>query len=155
MTARTLARLQAYGRVVLGGGLVAAPGLVAGGWVGGIADRREGQALAIGLGARDVGLALGTLRALSSGRGASAWLRAGVLADAADLAATLRARDTLPPLAVPAVATIAGGSNLLGLYLQSALDEPLPYSTRDQMVCSVRATSDRSASGSRPMLSVR
>ena len=122
MTARTLARLQAFGRVALGGGLALAPGLVAGGWVGGVADRREGQALAIGLGARDVALALGTLRALSYGRGAAPWLRAGIVADAADLAATLRARDTLPPVAVPAVAAIAGGSVLLGLYLQSALD---------------------------------
>ncbi len=122
MTARTLARLQAYGRVVLGGGLVLAPGLVAGGWVGGVADRRDGQALAIGLGARDVALAVGTLRALSSRRGARGWLRAGIVADAADLVATLRARDALPPLAVPAVAAIAGGSVLLGAYLQSALD---------------------------------
>jgi hypothetical protein len=123
MTARTLARLQAYGRVALGGGLVLAPGLVAGGWVGGAADKRDGQALAIGLGARDVALALGTLRALSSRHGAAVpWLRAGILADAADLVATLRARDSLPPLAVPAVAAIAGGSVLLGAYLQSALD---------------------------------
>jgi hypothetical protein len=122
MTARTLARLQAYGRVALGGGLVVAPSLVAGGWVGGVADKRDGQALAIGLGARDVALALGTLRALSTGRGAAPWLRGGIIADAADLVATLRARDSLPPLAVPAVAAIAGGSALLGAYLQSALD---------------------------------
>lgn len=122
MTARTLARLQAYGRVVLGGGLVLAPGLLAGGWVGAAADRRDGQALAIGLGARDVALAVGTLRALSSGRSASAWLRAGIAADAGDLYGTLRGRDTLPPLAVPVVAVIAGGSVLLGAYLQAALD---------------------------------
>jgi hypothetical protein len=122
MTARTLARLQALGRVALGGGLVVAPGLVAGGWVGAVADRREGQALAIGLGARDIGLAFGTLRALSAGRGAGPWLRAGIVADAADLVATLRARDSLPPLAAPAVAAIAGGSVLLGAYLQAAVD---------------------------------
>ncbi len=122
MTAHTLARLQAAGRVALGAGLVAAPGLVAGAWVGGVADRRDGQALAIGLGARDVALAVGTLRALSSRRGARGWLRAGIVADAADLVATLRARDALPPLAVPAVAAVAGGSVLLGAYLQSALD---------------------------------
>jgi hypothetical protein len=122
MTARTLARLQAFGRVALGGGLTIAPGLVAGGWVGGAADTRDGQALAIGLGARDAALAVGTLRALSSGRGARPWLRAGIVADVADLVATLRARDVLPPLAVPAVVAVAGGSVLLGAYLQSALD---------------------------------
>ena len=49
-------------------------------------------------------------------------MRAGVIADLADLAATLRHRDALPPLAVPAVAALAGGSVLLGAYLQHALD---------------------------------
>ena len=95
MDARSLARLQALGRLGFGAGLVArARRAWRGGWVGGVADRRDGQALAIGLGARDVALALGALRALRSGRGAAPWLRAGMLADAADLVATLRARDS-------------------------------------------------------------
>jgi hypothetical protein len=122
MTARSLAGWHAAGRLVLGAGLVVAPGVVAGGWVGGVADRREGQALAVGLGARDVALALGALRGLRSRRGAGPWIRAGMLADAADLAGTLRARDSLPPLAAPAVAALAGGSVLLGAWLQSAVD---------------------------------
>jgi hypothetical protein len=122
MTARSLARLQAVGRLAAGGGLACAPGLVAGAWVGGAADTRDGQVLAIGLGARDVAIAFGTLRALHRRRGAVAWLRAGILADGADLVATLRARDSLPPLAIPVVMAIAGGSVLLGTYLQSALD---------------------------------
>jgi hypothetical protein len=122
MDARSLARGQALGRLALGAGLVFSPGVVAGGWVGGVADRREGQALAIGLGARDVGLALGALRALRAGRGAGAWLRAGMLADAADMVATLRARDSMSPLAVPVVTAMAGGSLLLGAWLQAAAD---------------------------------
>ena len=122
MDARSIARLQALGRLALGAGLVVVPGAVAGGWVGGVADRREGQALAVGLGARDVALALGALRALRAGHGAGAWLRAGMLADAADLVATLRARDSLPPLAVPAVVALAGGSLVLGAWLQFAAD---------------------------------
>lgn len=122
MTARTVARLHALGRVVLGGGLVAAPGLVAGGWVGAVADKREGQALAIGLGGRDVAIAVGALRALRAGHGARPWLQAGIAADAADLVATLRARDSLPPLAVPVVAALAGGSVLLGAWLHGAVE---------------------------------
>jgi len=122
VTARSLARLQALGRLALGGGLAVAPGRVAGPWVGGVADEREGQVLAIGLGGRDVALALGTLRALRSGHGAGPWLRGGVVADTADLVATLRARDSLPPLAAPAVVLIAGASALLGAWLQSAVD---------------------------------
>ena len=122
MDARSLARLQSLGRLALGAGLVFVPGAIAGGWVGGIADKREGQALAIAVGARDVALALGALRALAAGHGAGAWLRGGMLADAADLVATLRARDALPPLAAPAVAVLAGGSVVLGAWIQGAVD---------------------------------
>jgi hypothetical protein len=122
MTARSLAGLQAIGRLALGGGMAVAPGVFAGAWVGGAADKREGRVLSVGLGARDVAIALGTLQALQGRRGAAAWLRAGLIADAADLVATLRARDDLPPLAVPAVAAIAAGSVVLGAYLQSTLD---------------------------------
>ena len=122
MDARSLARLQALGRLGLGAGLVLAPGVFAGGWVGGVADRREGQALSIAAGARDVAIALGALRALGTGKGAGGWLRAGVLADAADAFATWRARDSLPALAAPTVLALAGGSAALGLWLQAAVD---------------------------------
>ena len=121
MTARTLAGLQAAGRIVLGGGLVAAPSLLAGGWVGSVADKPGGRALATGLGARDLAIAAGTLAALRNGHGARPWVRAGMLADAADVVATLRARDGLPPVAVPAVAVLAGGSVALGAYLHREL----------------------------------
>jgi hypothetical protein len=122
MDARSVARLQALGRLGVGAGLMLAPGAVAGAWVGGVADRREGQALAIAVGARDAAIAVGALRALGAGHGAGGWLRAGLLADAADAAATWRAREGLSPLAVPAVLAIAGGSALLGVWLQAAVD---------------------------------
>jgi hypothetical protein len=122
MEARSIACLHALGRAALGAGLVAAPGLFAGVWVGSAADKRDGQALAIGLGARDVALALGALPAIRAGRGTRPWLRAGMVADAGDLLATLRARDALPPLAVPAISAMAAGSVLLGAWLQAELD---------------------------------
>ena len=122
MEARSLARWQALGRLTFGAGLMVAPAALAGAWVGGVADRREGQAIAIGLGARDVALALGALRALGAGYGSGAWIRAGMLADAADLVGTLRARGSVPALAAPAVGALAGGSVLLGAWLQSAVD---------------------------------
>ena len=122
MDARSLARWQALGRLALGAGMMVAPGALAGAWVGGVADRREGQAIAIGLGARDVALAVGALRALGAGYGTGTWIRAGMLADAADLFGTLRARDSLPALAAPGVGALAGGSLLMGAWLQSAVD---------------------------------
>jgi hypothetical protein len=122
VTARSIAGLQATGRLLLGGGLVALPSLVAVPWVGEPAHSAGGRTLAAGLGARDVAIALGTLGALAGGGRPSAWVRAGMLADFADLAATLRHRDDLPPLIVPAVGGLAGASVLLGAYLQHVLD---------------------------------
>ena len=122
MDARSLARLQALGRLGIGAGMMLKPDVVAGGWVGGVADRREAQVLAVGLGGRDVALALGALRALGAGHGARGWVRAGLLADAADLVATLGARDRLPALAPPLVIALAGGSLVLGAWLQAAVD---------------------------------
>lgn len=122
MDARSLTRLIALGRLGLGAGLVVLPARVAGPWVGGVADKPQGQVVAIGLGARDAALGLGTLRALRAGHGAPDWIRAGMIADGADLLATLRHRDSLPALAAPAVAVLAGGALVLGAWLQSAVD---------------------------------
>ncbi len=126
MDARTLARLQAAGRVGLGAALVIAPGRVAGAWVGPLGRRRQAQVIAAGLGARDVGLGAGVLRALGEGRGARPWILAGVIADATDLAATLGGRRVLPPLAVAGVSAIAGGSVAVGLWALRSLDQPEP-----------------------------
>jgi len=122
MHPRTLARVQALGRVTFGAGLAVAPGAVAGAWVGGPGERPGGRVLAVAMGARDLAIGLGVLRSLGSSHGASAWIRAGVLADTADLVATLRERDELPTVAVPVVAAMAAGSVALGLWLQNALD---------------------------------
>jgi hypothetical protein len=122
MNARSITRLIAFGRLGLGAGLVAAPDTVARGWVGDVAGKPEGQVLVAGLGARDAALGLGALRALRKGRGAPDWIRAGMIADAADLVAALKARDSLPSHAVPAVVALAGGSIVLGAWLQATVD---------------------------------
>jgi hypothetical protein len=122
MTPRDAARVQALGRIALGAALVVVPRVLAGAWVGDVAGRREVQALAIGLGARDVALGVGQLRAASMRSGAAPWVRAGMAADVADLVATVRARHALPSVAVPVVAGLAGGSAVLGAWLQNAVD---------------------------------
>ena len=122
MDARTLARLQALGRVVIGAALMAAPGRTGGGWIGRDARRPATQVTISAFGARDLALGLGTAYAAGQGYGAGPWLRAGILADAADLVVTLRARDHLPPLAVVGVGSLAAGSAVLGLWLSRELD---------------------------------
>jgi hypothetical protein len=122
MDARTLARAQALGRIAFGAALLVAPGAVAGAWVGGPAERAGGRVLAVSMGARDLALGVGALRAVGRSDGAAAWIRAGVLADTADLVATLRERDELPAASVPGVAVLAAASAALGAWLQAVLD---------------------------------
>ena len=122
MDPRTLARVHGAGRLAVGLFYVAAPGTAARAWIGADGDRESVGVLARAFGARDGAIGLGVLRAIGAGHGARPWVRAGVAADAADLVATLRARDSLPALQVFGVALIAGGSVAVGLWLDRAVD---------------------------------
>ena len=120
---RDLARLQALGRVAAGVGLTFAPRVVTSGWVGSRDAGRTGtQVLASAMGARDLALGLGQVRAVGNGFGAPPWIAAGILADTTDLVATWRARDELSPVGVAGIAVLAGGSALLGLWLARSVD---------------------------------
>jgi hypothetical protein len=122
MDARTLAREHALGRAVVGASLTLAPGLAGKGWLGRDSHRPATQVAIRALGARDLAIALGTAYSTGQGYGARPWLWAGILADATDLAATVKARDHLPALAVAVVGLVAGGSVLLGVWLSRELD---------------------------------
>lgn len=120
---RDLARVQALGRVVAGAALIAAPEAVASGWIGRRDARRTQTKVVVrAMGVRDLGLGLGQARAVAGGFGAPPWIAAGILADATDLVTTWRARDEVPTLGVAAIAAMAGGSALLGLWLARAVD---------------------------------
>jgi hypothetical protein len=118
MNPRALATQQAAGRAVVGAALALAPGLAARGWVGRRSASDPGtQVVTTAMGARDLAIAAGVAGALRAGRGARPWLLAGALADAADLVATLRARDALPAPAVAGVGAVAAASAALGVWL--------------------------------------
>jgi hypothetical protein len=122
MTARSVAHVYALGRLALGCALVATPSRAARPWLGDAADAPGTRAVVVGFGARDVGIALGTLAALSSARRATGWLRAGMVSDAADLVGTWMERDALPRMAGPGVAAMAAGGVLCSAWLQTQLD---------------------------------
>src|SRR6478609_10307355 len=105
MDAVTVARQIAVGRIVLGGALTVAPGLVARTWVG--ESTTGAKVLGAGFGARDVAIGAGLWRALDAGQDARPWLLAGAAADAADLLATLAAGRSLPLLGRAATVTVA------------------------------------------------
>jgi hypothetical protein len=122
MDARSLARLHGAARLAVGAAYVAAPGLASKAWIGADGGRPGVAVIARAFGARDGAIGLGVLRAVGAGYGAGPWVRAGVLADAADLVATLRARDSLPALQVAGVTLIAAGSVAVGVWLDRMLD---------------------------------
>jgi hypothetical protein len=114
---RKLASDHAVGRVVVGSGLVLAPRVFATAWVGPKGVTAGTQVIAAAMGARDLAIGLGALRAVRTGGRAAPWLRAGVFADVVDLVATVRARDELPTSAVLTVSLVAAGSAAVGVWL--------------------------------------
>lgn len=118
MDARTIAAALNVGRAVVGGALLAAPARAGAAWVGPEAQLDSTQVMTRAMGARDLGLGLGTLVALrGEGGAARTWLLAGVLADAADLAATLAAGRSLPPAGRNGTAVVASTATALGFAL--------------------------------------
>ncbi len=95
----TPALLATYGigRAAFGVALLIAPAAAGRMLAGDGATTSDAQAFLHGIGARDVGLGLGTLGAVRTRRSTRGWLIAGVLADAGDAAGIARAWHGLDP----------------------------------------------------------
>jgi hypothetical protein len=122
----SLATAHAAGRIAMGAALAVAPGLAGRAWVGRAGARPGPQVITTAMGVRDLAIGLGLAGALRGGQPPGPWLRAALIADAADLVATVRARGAIPALATAGVGALAGGSIALGLYLERALGQPVP-----------------------------
>jgi hypothetical protein len=113
MPLRILAALLAVNRVAVGGRYLLQPKAAGSTWIGRRAARRPAtQVFVRAQGARDVALGAGAAAALATGPASSArmWMAAHALADAADLAATLVAKDRLPKRRSTFAASVAGAS---------------------------------------------
>ncbi len=118
------ARALAANRALIGTFLVLAPTRGARGWIGSVEARRPGARLfGRALGARDVGIALGTLRALDRRESARPWALAALIADGVDFMATLAARRQIPRGAFAFGALMSGLSTALGAWLSATLDQ--------------------------------
>jgi hypothetical protein len=108
----------AAGRVALGLTALACPSVPARPWVGTAADDLAARVFGRALGGRDVALGLGALAALQRPAGepgsASAWVAAGALSDALDVAASLASWRELPRMTRWLVAGSAAGAALTG-----------------------------------------
>jgi hypothetical protein len=112
MTAPLIARLVAVGRVGFGVALVVAPERVTSLWLGSDAGRPAARVVTRGLGARDLALGAGALAATDSQL--QPWVAAAIVADTADLVATVAAGKSLPLTGRALVAVIAAGGAVLG-----------------------------------------
>jgi hypothetical protein len=115
----------AAGRVALGVTALAWPSVPARPWVGASAGDVTARVFGRALGARDLALGLGALAALQgpaadSGQ-AAAWVAAGALSDALDVAASAASWSELPRLSKWLVAASAGGAALAGAAAAVAL----------------------------------
>jgi hypothetical protein len=131
---RHAATAVAAGRVALGVAALARPSVPARPWVGASADELGARVFGRALGARDIALGLGALAALRSApagaaeaRVAGAWVAAGALSDALDVAITVAAWPELPRITRWLVAASAGGAAVAGAAgaLAPSLDRPV------------------------------
>jgi hypothetical protein len=106
------ARALGAGRVAAGLALLAAPEQTTPLWIGKRRSRTPAaRVLTRAMGARDLAIGAGSI----AGGPLRPWLVAGLIADTADLSATLFERDKLPDTAVPLIAGLAGAGIVTGL----------------------------------------
>lgn len=121
-----LSRTAAYGlgfsRVAIGSVALAAPGFAMKIWLGLDAASRPVKAMGLAIGARDLALGAGTLAALRNNAPAKAWLYGGVLGDAADAVATVRAFSSDPKNPRMLIALAAAGAAATGVWAARCFD---------------------------------
>ncbi len=118
----TTARLVAAGRIGFGVALIAAPERFTSAWLGSDAGKPGTGVVTRGLGARDLGLGAGALFAAEADL--IPWVAAAILADTADLLATLTAGDALPLSGRVLVSGLAASAVVLGAMSLAGLRSP-------------------------------
>jgi len=124
--ARDLARALAAGRIAIGAGLLVAPRLSLGMWIGRSAADGATAPVARALGVREVVLGAMALHTLDRPQVAARWLRALAACDAVDLAATVAARRSLPSPGRVLVAGMASAGAAGQLWVAAQLDAAPP-----------------------------
>ena len=122
MNDRDVARTLAAARAGFGVVFLAAPALATRRWLGPPSSLGSVKVFTRAIGARDLSLGLGLLRALESGEPTRPWLRTGAAVDALDTVATLAAFGQLPKALRFAVLALGVGGAITGLRLADALN---------------------------------
>jgi hypothetical protein len=119
MNAALTARVVAAGRIGFGLALIVSPERVTTLWLRGDAGRAGTRVVTRGLGARDLALGAGVLAVAESEL--RPWVAAAILADTADLIATVAAGDSLPLVGRLLVGAVASGGSALGVMALAGL----------------------------------
>jgi hypothetical protein len=120
-----LAQLIALGRIGIGCTALAAPTLMTRPWIGDGAESADARLLARTMGARDLALGLGTLRALGGDpAGARPWVALAGMADAVDATVTLLAFRRLPRLTRWGILASTLGAAVVSFRVAVALEPP-------------------------------
>jgi len=122
MDTRTLARLHALARVLVGAAFALSPRRVGRIWIGPASDSPGAQVGLMAFGARDAAIGIGAAWALGGGEPARGWVLAGLASDMVDLTATVRHRADLPAFAAYSSMGVAVTSVALGAWLQREVD---------------------------------
>ena len=122
MDDRDIARAIAVSRIGFGVGFLAAPALTARAWLGPASSQGRVKVSTRAVGARDLVLGLGLLRAIESGDSPRPWLQAGAAVDALDSLATLASFRQLPKLLRFGVLGLGVGAAVVGFRLAASLD---------------------------------
>jgi hypothetical protein len=124
MTAPLIARFVAAGRTGFGVALIVAPERVTSLWLGSDAGRPVARVVTRGLGARDVALGVGALAAADSQL--QPWVAGAIVADTADLVATVAAGKSLPLTGRALVGAVAAAGAGLGTIALAGLRRGSP-----------------------------
>jgi hypothetical protein len=117
-----IARALAALRIVTGGLLLVAPGVPARLWLGERGDPSV-KLLARAMGARDLALGVGALRALTTGEPAMPWVAGGAASDATDALASLLGLGRRHPGRALVMGAVAGAAALAGARAAQELGE--------------------------------
>jgi hypothetical protein len=120
---RQLVRILSVLRVAIGAVLIVAPGPAGRRWIGDAATDPRVKVAVRGLGARDLALGLGALRALDRGEPAEGWVRLAAIGDTTDAVSGVLAIRRLGPLRALATVATAGAAAALGYAAAERVDE--------------------------------
>ena len=109
-------------RIAYGAALIAIPERLTRSWLGDTAESAGGRVALRALGARELLLHSGALRAALQGGSALPWLAASFGGDLTDIASTVAERNALPPGSARATAVVAGASALATAAVAAALE---------------------------------